>query len=495
MGTLSAVQDFLKSRGATAKKRGINAAQQGRLTSTWATQPKPLDTDIRRDLSIARARCRDAAINNDYVKNYLRLLRSNVIGPNGIVTKPQSQNAQGKLDKNANTAIHEAFKLWAAHGVPEVTGNLSWVGCQNLALETAAKDGEFFIRKIYGWKGNAFSFALEFIDPQSIDPNLNADLRNGNVIKMGIEYDKWGAKIAYHVKQRSLLDETYGNYHGKHKRIPAGEILHGFLPESILQSRGYPWLAVALFRAQMLAGYEEAELVAARASSAKMGFLVSDPDGPGATKYEGDTDATGAMLTDAEPGTIETLPPGYKFEDWDPSHPNSAYADFTKQVLRGMGAGLGISYFSMANDLEGVNYSSGRLGSLEDREVWKSLQTWLTDVLIRPVVEEWLSLALLTGQIKVNGNPLPTSKLDKYKRIHYQGRRWAWVDPKKDMEGEILALDRKLKDPQSVIIERGYDPIEVLDNWKAWDDELQLRGLEVTLTPPSAEPPDPEKGT
>lgn len=473
------------------QRRGYQAAQISRLVSSWTTVPKPADADIRAGLRIARARCRDAAQNNDYVKHYLRLTKSNVIGHAGIMLKPRSQDDNGNMDAGANDAIKEAFTRWSTMGIPDVTGRLSWIGIQQLFLETVAKDGECFIRKHPNWERNEFRYALEFIDAEAVDPMLTKDLGNGRVINMGIELDEWRRPAAYYVRTLSATSDIYEYNGNRYKRIPAEQIIHGFLPDSSLQTRGFPWLAISLMRTHMLKGYEEAELVAARTASAKMGFFEVDPNAPGDAEYEGEEDADGAMLTDAEPGSLEMLPPGYKFNSWDPQHPTTAFDSFIKANLRGMAAGLGVSYFSLANDLTGVNYSSGRLGSLEDREVWKALQSWLIDILVRPIVEEWLALALLAGQITLpTGRPLPAQKLRKFKRIHYQGRRWPWVDPKNDLEAQGIALDRKLTSPQRVIIEQGNDPGEILDDWKEWEEMRKARGLEMTtVTPTTQEAP------
>jgi lambda family phage portal protein len=400
----------------------------------------------------------------------------------------------GKLDLKANKAIEEGFKEWAVTGIPDVTGLHSWRSIQRMYLETIAKDGECFIRRHKGWGRNAFRYALEFIDAEAIDRNLTTDLGDGRCINMGIELDKWRRPVAYYVITRSPTSDVYEYQGRRYLRIPAEEMIHGFLPESILQTRGFPWLAVSLMRSQMLHGYEEAELVAARVASAKMGFFETDPEKAGPEEYEGDKDSSGAELVDAEPGTFEDLDPGKKFVAFDPQHPSSAFDSFVKANLRGMASGLGVSYHTMANDLKGVNYSSGRLGALEDRELYKELQTFLIETLIQPVViDDWLPLALLSGRLNIGGTPLKSSRLSKYKRIHFQGRRWSWVDPKKDLEGYGIALDRRLQSPQQVIRERGDDPEEILDQWAEWERMKADRGIkEADPKPPTPDDTEDE---
>ena len=81
--------------------------------------------------------------------------------------------------------------------------------------------------------------------------------------------------------------------------------------------------------------------------------------------------------TDAEAGSFGVLPPGYKFESWDPDYPHQNYENFVKARLRSIASGLGIAYHTLANDLSDVNFSSARAGTLEERDNWIVLQNSL----------------------------------------------------------------------------------------------------------------------
>jgi len=52
--------------------------------------------------------------------------------------------------------------------------------------------------------------------------------------------------------------------------VPASDVFHLFVPERAEQLRGYTWLHAVLMRAQMLQGYEEAALVAARVGATRL---------------------------------------------------------------------------------------------------------------------------------------------------------------------------------------------------------------------------------
>ena len=89
------------------------------------------------------------------------------------------------------------------------------------------------------------------------------------------------------------------------------------------------------------------------------------------------------------------------------------------------------------------------------------MQAWLTEALCRPVFEIWLRDALARGTISTGGNAIGLSRFDKFKRVTFQARRWAWVDPLKDMNANKVAIDHRIRSTSDIIREQGQDPEEV----------------------------------
>ena len=89
-----------------------------------------------------------------------------------------------------------------------------------------------------------------------------------------------------------------------------------------------------------------------------LGFFVSPNGDPPSMD---DTEA-GEPISVSVPGMYETLPEGYDFRAYESQYPSATYGEFTKAHLRRIATGLGVSYNTLAEDLEGVNYSSIRSG-------------------------------------------------------------------------------------------------------------------------------------
>ncbi len=442
------------------ERRSIQGALGSRLTADWVTQPLSMDAEMLPGLRTLRARSRDLAVNNDYARRFLNLVKSNVIGPQGILLQNKAREADGSYDKAANTKIEEAWKAWGKKGICTRCGKLSWVGLQNLVLESAARDGEVLIIKTTDRK-NPFGFSLQVLEADYLDENLNREASGGrNAIKGGVEVNSFGQPVAYHLLAAHPGDSGPLVSRRKYRRLPAGQVIHLFRLERAEQTRGLPWLTTPSYRLKMLDGYEEAELVASRTEASKMGFFIS-PDGEGYTgdDYETDGDPDSAPISEAEPGTFEQLPTGMDFKAWDPQHPVTAFADFEKAILRGIASGLNVSYVDLANDLEGVSYSSIRQGELSARDHYRALQRWFIDNFISEVYREWLWYALLSNELR-----LPAGKLDKFNRPTWLGRGWSWVDPQKEIDANIEAVKHGFKSLSTVVGEQGYDIEDVFDS-------------------------------
>lgn len=455
----------------------FSGAQTGRLTDGWPTTPQPADWVVDKYQRILVARMREQATNNDYVKAYMRLVRNHVIGPRGIMLQSRARKTRGKPDVDAQHAVESWWKRWGKHGICEVTGRHSWRSLQAACVETCARDGEFFLRKLYGANGGKYGFALQFIDPQRCPVDYNeAGLKNGNFIRQGIEFNRYGRAVAYYFQeedtQSASLGYSYGGS-GGYVRVVADEVIHGFVEEMAGQKRGFPWLASALFRLRQMNGFEEAAVVNARVGAAKMGFIEFE-EGFGPQPDEDES-----LEIDAESGAFVVLPEGAKLSKFDPQFPSGDFAPFIKQCLRAVAAGGGVSYHNLAQDLEGVNFSSIRQGVLDEREFFMERQEFVIEQLCDKVFEAAFDRALLGGHVVTeSGKKLTADKFELYAERDWQGRRWTWIDPRADVDAAVDAKNNMLRTPGSIIREGGGDPLETYREWAADMQAMRDAGIE-----------------
>ena len=482
--TLQRMDKFLFGAGTKSKRRtsgrGYDAAKVSDLFADFGGSFGSADGELA-SLSRIRARSRDLCMNNPYAKHAITLIKNNVVGFNGgfgikLSMKVKYPGAK-KLDALPNRIIEKEWKKWGKKGNCTADGKLSWLGCQKLFIATVARDGEVLVRKIP--MDNDFGFAIEFIECDHLEEGFNTNLANGNRIRMGIEFDKWSRPVAYHILKQHPGD-GFANHPGqKRERIPASEIIHAFLTERPGQSRGVPWSHATVTRFKMLGGYEEATVVAARLGASKMGFITRDRDADEEYTGDGETE-DGEIINEVKPGLIEQLPVGFGFEKFDPEQPKTNFGDFVKSILRSVGAGIGIGYNTLAGDLENVNYSSLRSGSLQERDNWQVLQGWMIESFMEEVFSggeiNWLKRAFLSGRL----DPLSFSDYDRYDAATWRPRGWKWVDPSKDIKAQKEALGSQLTSRTRICNEQGID-IEDLFDELAYENEL-AKEKKVSLT-------------
>lgn len=455
-----------------ATVESFRAARITNLTLDWATAPLSADQEIRSSLRQLRARSRELCNNNDYAERFMGELEKNVIGPNGMTLQSKLPDAEA-----VNREIEASFARYAKFGVPTVCGKMSLVDFGKLWIRTLGADGEVFVRHVRNFPHNEFGFAVQLIDADQVDVQLNRPRgHNGeNEIRMGIEVDEWGRNVAFHVFS-GHPSEVGG---GRRMRIPADEIKHTFLFRRANQNRGLPFMHTAMSKMNMLCGYEEAELIASRLASCKMAFVQSDANPEQYTPGERDK-KTGTVAQDARPGTIEQLPPGTEINTVDWNHPNAAYAEFTKAMVRGMAIGMGISYATLSGDLREVNFSSIRQGVLSERDAWKCLQTFAITHLFQPLFEQWFAEALLRGKLQLSG-AISDPKV-YFENIAWQGVRWPWVDPLKDIEAAVVARRAGIASLQDACSAQGRDFREVIDQIAIENEYAAKRGVTLDFS-------------
>lgn len=471
----------------TKAKKSFEGGQHTRLVGGWGSYGSnvTLDRQIYNNMYTLRDRARDLSLNNDYVKKYLDLLSNNVVGPNGFTIKVTGADYDPKTksmipDHDGNLLVRNAFYEWCEKEYCEVTGKYSFISLCKLIVETLARDGESLVRRIRQKGINKFGYTLQILDIDRLDHLKNEVLANGNIIKMGVELNPYGKPVAYHIRKFKTNDVNYvaSVNSDEFERISANEIFHIFLNKRAEQTRGFTWLHSVLINLKMLDSYQEAALVAARVGAAKMGFFTSNNQNPDGSDLADGEDDIGNLIMNADAGVFSILPQGYDFKSFSPDYPAGDYAVFIKSNLRAIASGLSISYNNLASDLEGVNFSSMRVGANEERTMFESVQNFFKEAVLETVYKDWIETSLLNGAIKFpNGSPLPIAKIDKFSSHQWIGRKWAFIDPAKDIASKLAAVNGGLYSRSQVIAEMGGDIEEVfaqLAHEKEMGDKLGL---------------------
>ena len=501
MGIRSAIYSWLQ-RGTPepepmrpVRRRMYEGAKFSRLTADWVTGNTSADSEIYGSAQKLRDRVRQLCRDNDYARQTLRAIEANVIGQ-GIPFQAQVRMQRGgRLDKNVNDQIEAAWKRWTKARYCHTGGKLTWHDIERLCIRSVAESGEVFVRLVkQPFGGSAVPLALEVLEADLLDDGLNGRSQQGNEIRMGVEVDTWGRPVAYHFLAYHPGDYQFSNQQistQRHKRVPADEVIHLYRMERPGQTRGVTWFSSAIQRLHHLQGYEQAEIVRARASSALMGFITS-PEG----ELMGDEVIEGERVSSFEPGVFKYLAPGESVTVPQLDAPDGQFEPFLRAMLRAMAAGIGCSYETVSRDFSQTNYSSSRLSLLEDRDHWRIIQNWLIENLHQRVFEVWLDMAVLSGALPLANYEL---QADRFKAVRWMPRGWAWVDPGKEVQAYKEAVRCGFKTLGEVVAEQGGDLEELMQARRMELDaaeDLELKfdtdpgsdPAPMAPAPPAAEP-------
>ncbi len=429
--------------------RSFVASRSNRITADWPLYTSILESEQQMSLRQLRHRSRWLARNNDYVKQFVRLVQDNIVGT-GVTLQVKAETAGGKLDSATNRAVELAWWEWGKKKNASLNSRMTFLDICRLAVGKMASEGESLIELVPTTK-NDFGFALKLHGADALDESHNLTLSNGNRVVMGVEIDSDDRTVAYWLTHPNDLRFAMREDRSVQRtRIPAEQMVHLFVPESESAVRGVPWLHTAMMRLRMLGAYEEAELVAARIGASKMGaYRKTSPD-------LDDDQKDAKLLAKVSAGQLIDLPPGVEIQmlNWD--HPNSGYDKFIVAVLHGIAAGMGVSYEALTGDLKGVNYSSIRAGKQTERDVWRACQQHLIDHLCDPVYEAWFPEAVLAGKIQLAPRKLAAARMPVWRP-----RGWDYVNPVDEVNAAVTAINNGLSTITDELARRGYDVEEI----------------------------------
>lgn len=470
-GTLPSVSSF--------GKRMYAVGRPGRTTSGWGTSTSSEDSELQTSLRLARNRSRALIRDAAYAKRAKVIVQNNVIG-SGIGLQAKVKTTRDAFNERVNDDIEAQWKHWCKRTHCHMGRALNFSAIERMAMGQVFETGEIFIRKhVRKLPGSRVPLALEIIEPERLAEDVTPAPGNpANTVRLGVEVDPYGAAVAYFI--RRLHPGDYGlNPLASDiiERVPADEIIHLRTIDRWPQTRAIPWMHAAARKLNDMDGLTEAEITAARASACYMGFI--QPPADNQSSFDGDEQADGSVQEELEPAVIHKLNAGETFESFSPNRPNSQLDPFMRMMLREVAAGVGCSYESLSRDYSQSNYSSSRLALLDDRDLWRVLQTWFIESFREEIHQAWLQLAVMAGAVPSISVMEYANNPEKFEAACFKPRGWSWVDPTKEVEAYKQAVRCGFTTVSDVIAQTGngrdfYEVLEERERELRWMEEKDL---------------------
>ncbi|MCL7465542.1 phage portal protein [Phaeovulum sp. NW3] len=458
-----------KRGGPEAMRARLEGAMAKRRLRGWNPPLENINALVASGGPRLLARSRELVVTNGYAANACEAFAANLVG-DGI--KPSSLITDAALRDRVQ-------KLWLAWtDEADADGLTDFYGLQAMVAREMFVAGECFVRlrPRRTEDGLLVPLQLQLLQSEMLPFEKTETDPNGNSIRCGIEFDGIGRRVAYHFRRRHPGDSTDQRVAVPDTvRVPAEEVLHIYRPIDAGQIRGLPHIAPAMVRLFLLDQYDDAELDRKKTAAMFAGFITKTaPEDP--MMGEGAADLDGAAIASLEPGTMQVLLPGEDVKFSSPADVGGGYEAFQYRTLLAVSASLGLPYHLVTGDVRQANYSSLRAELVEFRRRIGQLQHGvMAHQLCRPIWRRWLETAVLSGALDADSVIA--------RPVQWIPPRWDWVDPLKDIQAQVLAMEAGLTSRRKVVEATGYD-IEEVDRENAADAQRAANlGLTYRASP------------
>ena len=459
------------------------ASQTLREIASWLPGRGSADSDLLPELDTIVARSRDLTRNHGIAAGAMQTLSDNIVGTGFRLSAKPDYKALGKTkewEEEWQAHVEGLWRSWSETFDCDAARSLNFHGLTTQVFKSCLINGEALALPLW-LKDRPFSTAIQLVEPDRLsNPNNQTDSKT---LRGGIEIDKYGAPIAYHIQKNHPGDFWTGT--ASWERIPAftsfgrRRVLHVHDISRIGQSRGKPVLSSIMPMFKMLDHYERSELQAAIVNAMIAAFIETPMDGESLNElFGGSSDDYLSAKKDwqvkLEGGSIIPVFPGDKVAPFTPSRPNSAYGAFVENLLRHIGTGLNIPYELLLKDFSKTNYSSARSALLEAWRYFNGRRQWLSTYWATPVYELWLEEAVNKGLVDA---PDFYENRYAYTRCKWIGPGRGWVDPVKEAQACQIRMDIGLSTLEAECAGQGLDWEEVLEQRAREKAKLAELGL------------------
>ena len=441
--------------GPTAVRARLEGAMAQRRLRGWQPPLENINSLVASGGPRLLARSRELVVTNGYAANACEAFASNLVG-DGI--KPSSLIEDPAL----RDRVQRLWLAWTDEA--DADGLTDFYGLQAMVAREMFVAGECFVRlrPRRAEDGLLVPLQLQLLQSEMLPFEKTETAGNGNRIRCGIEFDLIGRRVAYHFRRRHPGDSTDQRIAAPDTvRVPAEDVLHIYRPIDAGQIRGLPHVAPAMVRLFLLDQYDDAELDRKKTAAMFAGFITKTaPE----EQLLGEIEATelGGAIASLEPGTMQVLLPGEDVKFSSPADVGGGYEAFQYRTLLSVSASLGLPYHLVTGDVRQANYSSLRAELVEFRRRIGQLQHGvLVHQFCRPIWARWLETAQLAGRLDLS-DPVAA------RMVQWIPPRWDWVDPLKDIQAQVLAMEAGITSRRKVVEATGYD-VEEVDRENATD--------------------------
>lgn len=475
------------------------AERFSREMALWRPSSNSADGDISPSKALLDTRVRDTVRNDAYAAAGSEIRKDSIVGAMFVLnSKPDFKRLglDSKWSEEFQEEVEAKFTAWAEsiHNYPDAQEINNFTGLVRLATGVFSLTGEILAVGEWVDEGRPFKTAIQMIDTDRL--STPPTMREGQLMRQGIERNKRGAPQAYHIRTAHPGDFTnFERFTWKRvtarKRWGRQQVIHIFDQQRPDQSRGIARMVAALKESRITKKFRDVTLQNAVANALFAATVESDlpseavyqalgggqPDAGQvanviSTFAGGFMDVIGSYMESAENLKIDGvrvphLLPGTKLQLRPAGKGGPLGGEFETSLLRYIAAALGISYEELSKDYSKTNYSSARAAMNETYKTMQSSKRMTADRFASHVFLMWLEEAFAMGEITSLSRKSPNfwdgMNREYYGRAEWIGASRGQIDELKETQAAVLRLKYGLSTREDELARLGKDWRRVFD--------------------------------
>lgn len=480
--------------------------------SGWQPMLGSAASDTLYDWELLTARTRDLYRNDGNMSGAIQIHLDNIIGSGLRLSAKPDWRSLGQSPEWAaewSRVVESRFTNWAQDGDCwiDAARQLSFGGILNQGYRSFMTTGD--ICATAEWidgRPSLYRTAIKMIESDRLSNPMERP--ETDFLRGGVEYDKHGAPIRYHVRVRhqhgvSISPDSYV-WKAVPRETPWGrrQFIHIFDQERPDQPRGVSKFAAILRKSKMLDNFDRATLQAAVVNAMYAAVIESEFDGQAVAAALGSADFDDSALgnylqalSTFHKGAnvrfngvkIPHLFPNESFKLTTPKHPMAEYPAFVESSLRHLASGLNLSYEQLARDYSKTNYSGARAGWLETWQFFKARRAAIPGQFASIIYALWLEEEMdRDPSLSPAGAPDFWDAKSAWCRAKWLGPAQGNIDPAKEEKAYSERFAGNRITYEEYFAERGQDWEEQLVQRAAEEKrkrELELADVEVDQDP------------
>lgn len=436
-----------------------DAGTVSKRTKGWRSDGYSVNTETNRSLSLLRSRSRELHQNHWAAVRAKTLVQRNTVG-SGIVPTIRDPSAD-------NEFLHDVCRDTGL----DPAGKKTLGALQSLSIGGVVESGEVLILRRWRspsemrQRGMMLPVQFDILEADHLDTFIQGPQPNGTYAIQGVEYDRRGWPVAYHLYRDHPGEVLRWNQY-ESVRVPASEVCHAFIELRPGQARGIPWAAPCMIKMRQLADYEDAQLQRAIIANAWAVFVHHTDD----VNLDDLYDPSG-VPTSVHPGMVEYLRPGESVEFANPPGAEG-FRDFSEITAQHIAATYELTYPALTGDYGSMNFSSGRMGHVE---MQRSIDVWQTQLMVAQVCR-FFERSMRLGMQIMGRDPGESA--------------WKWtpprremIDPVKETAALLTAVRGGLNTMPDALTQMGREPSDVVTEIVAWNELLDANGIILDSDP------------